>query len=84
MFKQDYSMAGKRNLSTASYAIPFGALVLTDGSEIVTMPLYKWQFQKKWFYACQGDGIGKAPWFNVVEDNQKKFFKEMSLRLNAK
>lgn len=84
MFKQDYSMTGKRNIETPTYATPFGALVLTDGSEIVTMPLYKWQRQKKWLYACQGYRTGKAPAFSVLEDGQQKFFKQMSLQLNEK
>lgn len=83
MFKQGYSVGGER-METPIDATPFGALVLTNGSEIMTMPLYKWSHQGSWKYFCQSRSIGTPPRFSVFGDSQQKFFKQMSLELNKR
>lgn len=79
-FRQNYTVEGER-VETPQDATAFGALVLTDGDEILVMPLYTWGVERLRYFACQSHEIGKAPMFSVVEQSQKAFLDRMKLEL---
>ena len=80
-FKRDYGVRGER-IETPKNATVFGALVLTDGSDIRVMPCYTWRAGQLTYFACQSHEIGHAPMFTVIETSQKAFVKSMKARLN--
>ena len=79
-FREDYAVAGER-FETPKEATAFGALVLTDGDEILVMPLYTWGNRKQKYYACQSHTIGAAPMFRVLEKSKKRFLDKMKAEL---
>ena len=79
-FKQDYAVEGER-LETPSSASVFGALVLTNGEEILVMPLCSWGTDQDRYFACQSNAIGKAPMFCVLEQSQKDFLAALKSQL---
>ena len=78
-FKKDYRVGGER-VETPAEATAFGVLALTDGEEILVMPLYKWGKGNRKLFSCQSIAIGKAPMFNVVAESQKELLSTMKSR----
>jgi hypothetical protein len=81
-FKTDYPVAGER-IEIPNSATSFGALVLTDGNEILVMPFYMWGDERSRQFCCQGREFGKAPKFSVGERSEKSFFESMKRRLKS-
>ena len=79
-FKSDFLVSGER-IETPKDAIAFGSLILTDGNEVLSMPLYRWSSQKVSFFTCASHAIGKAPKFYVVEQTEEKFYDTIKARL---
>ncbi len=79
-FKEDYAVAGER-IETPKDATACGALTLSDGNEILVMPLYRWGSGKVRQFACQSHEIGRAPMFSVVEEAEPVFFQTIRNRL---
>ncbi len=79
-FKEDYRVGGER-VETPPDATVIGALVLTDGEEILVMPMHSWSIRGFTSFACQSIAIGKAPMFSVLEESKKQFLATMKARL---
>ncbi len=79
-FKEDYHVGGER-VETPSDAKVIGALVLTDGDEILVMPMHSWSIRGFTSFACQSIEIGNAPMFSVLEESKKQFLATMQTRL---
>jgi hypothetical protein len=79
-FKEDYPVEGER-IEPPADAIAFGCLVVTDGEEILVMPLYKWGKAKQLHFACQLHEIGRAPMFSVVTDSEEALVQKMKAAL---
>src|SRR5574340_997711 len=79
-FKKDYPVGGER-VETPKDAAAIGALVLTDGEEVLIMPLYRWGSGRDTHFACQSAGVGRAPMFSVVEQPQETFFQVIKRKL---
>jgi len=75
-FRTDYPVAGER-VEIPDEATSFGALVLTDGDEILVMPFYRWGGEKSVQFACHGHDLGRAPKFAVLEQSEKTFVESM-------
>jgi hypothetical protein len=80
-FKQDYPVLGER-IETPQNATSFGTLIATDGEEILVMPFFKWGSESSSYFACQSQGIGRAPKFTVLQPSEKEFLKIFSAKLN--
>ena len=80
-FKSDYAVGGER-VETPKNATAFGALVVTDGDDILTMPCYTWNVEQLTYFACQSHQIGHAPMFTVIETSEEAFVMSMKKRLN--
>jgi len=80
-FKEDYDLGGDMGPEIPQNATAFGALVLTDGNDILVMPLYTWKKDKQQFFACRGHEVGRAPMFCVIAKSREAFFQSMKARL---
>jgi len=81
-FKADYPVGGER-VEIPKDATSFGALVLTDGDEILLMPFYTWGDERSAQFACHGREFGRAPKFAVLEQSEKSFLDSMKRRLES-
>ena len=82
-FKKRYPTAGTR-FETPADAMAFGALVLTDGEEILVMPLYTWTSGHDTHFACQSYQFGEPPMFSVQTETRRELIERMKIELAVK
>ena len=81
-FKVSCGFGGYR-LEPPKESTIFGSLVLTDGGEILAMPLYTWTNGKLEYYCCQLYEVGAPPRFLVMAKTRQGFLEEMKKQLSG-
>ena len=79
-FKRDYAVGGEQ-VEVPQNATALGALILSDGDEILVMPLYRWGSETVKYFACQSHTIGRAPMFHVLKKSEEEFFRAVKSAL---
>jgi len=84
LFK-DCCLANYRKFEIPKDAVVFGVFAITDGDEILVMPLYVWTKRRATFCACRLQPIGKDSLYGFqVKGNKTVFLKILKNQLNVK
>lgn len=84
LFK-DHGLANYRKNIIPKDAVVFGVFAISDGNEILIMPLYEWTKRRSTYCACQIKPMGKDSIYGFMsKGNQTVFLKTLKSQLDLK